>query len=135
MENYVREVFFILMASVVAVILIFIFWGNDSDIVLLETSDSEISIPAYKGVLGNASDVVEESIAKYYYEYCFKPAVGVNDGTDTQLGYSSKTPDYTCKIDTDGLSATSTRTSTSTYKVATYSASYTGYTQTEENYK
>lgn len=58
------------MGSTVALMLYFAFFG----------------IKDWRGVLFYASEVVESSISRYYYEYCYLPNIHMNDSIDESLG-------------------------------------------------
>lgn len=88
MSNLIKNVFFTLMAVIIAVILYFIFFGTTTrvDSTTYEIQDN------WKGALFYAAENVETSISRYYYMYCFLPTVQLNDRTDELLGYNSIKP-------------------------------------------
>lgn len=91
MNSFVKNAFFTIMACVVATVLYFIFfgWGNGDQFMSASgqlDSKTVTSNFRFKGVLFIAGETVEDSIARYYYEYCYLPNIHVNDGMDANLG-------------------------------------------------
>lgn len=70
MSSMVKNVFLTLMGSIVAVMLYGMFFG----------------VGEWNGALFYASKVVESSISRYYYEYCYLPNMHMNDSIDESLG-------------------------------------------------
>ena len=67
LHNTVRNVFFLIMAVVIAAILYFIFFGATNTV----SSETYEVQGGWKGLIGVASDSIEISVSRYYYNYCF----------------------------------------------------------------
>lgn len=129
MHKLVGNVFFLLMGVIAAVILYFVFFGSANDV---DSETYEVK-GGWKGVIGVASDGIETSIARYYYNYCYLPTIQGNDGTDALLGFTARVPNYSSEIETLGFKTTATNTTVS-YSLGTFSSSRSGYTKTELYY-
>lgn len=130
MHNLVKDVFMFLACVIAAAILYFLFFGSNG----VNVTSTTYSVDAnWRGVLSLASDQVETSISKYYYDYCFTPTIKGNDGTDELLGFTSNMPSYSSEIEYTGFETTA-KTSVSAKGYTTYSSSYAGYTNTKNNY-
>lgn len=129
MHSTVGKVFLLLMCVIVAAILYFLFFGTVSKV----TSETYEIQGGWKGVVGVASDGVETSIARYYYNYCYLPTIQGNDGTDALVGFNARVPKYSSETESRGFSTTATKT-TLGYSLGTFSSSISGYTGSEINY-
>lgn len=129
MHSTVGKVFILLMLVIAAAILYFIFFGTVDDV----KSETYEAKGGYKGVIGVASDTIETSIARYYYNYCFLPTIQGNDGTDAIIGFNSRKPNYSSEIENLGFSATGSKNSSSS-NLGTFSSSISGYTGSKSNY-
>lgn len=130
MTSTVRNVFFILMFAIIGAILYFIFFGTTNTV----TSETYEVQGGWKGVLGVASDSIEVSIARYYYNYCFLPTVNVNNATDTLLGFNSRDVKYSSEVESLGFNTTKTNT-VPTKGIASFHSEVSGWTQSDVNYE
>lgn len=103
MHETVGKVFLLLMLVIAAAILYFLFFGTVSNV----TSETYEISGGWKGVIGVASENIETSIARYYYNYCYLPTIQSNDKTDELLGYTSRTPTYSSEAEVSGVFTTS----------------------------
>lgn len=100
MSKLVKDVFFTLMAVILAAILYFILFGTAQKV---ESETYEVE-GNWRGALFYASETVESSISRYYYMYCFLPSIQLNDRTDELIGFKSFTPINT-SLDLNSTSA------------------------------
>ena len=80
MHNAIKEVFLLIMMTTLALVLYWVFFGQDST--------------GHKGVLYWLCYNLEAPIAQYYYNYCYLPNVHNSDYIDLELGvkmYHNKT--------------------------------------------
>ena len=91
MSKLIRNVFFTLMAVIIAAILYFILFGTEQRV----ESKTYTVEGNWRGALFYASETVETSISRYYYMYCFLPSIQLNDRTDYLVGFNSITPTNT----------------------------------------
>ena len=117
------------MAVVIAAILYFIFFGATNTV----SSETYEVQGGWKGLIGVASDSIEISVSRYYYNYCFLPTLTMNDSTDSLLGYDKRDVNYSSEIESEGFTTSITSTS-STKGLASYSSSYSGWSKSKVNY-
>lgn len=129
MHSTVGKVFFLLMGVIIGAILYFLFFGTVSDV---KSETYEVK-GGWKGVIGIASDSVETSIARYYYNYCYLPTIQGNDGTDALIGFTARVPKYSSETESKGFSTTVTK-STLGYSLGTFTSSMSGYNGSKVNY-
>ena len=73
-EKFVKNVFLMLMGTIVALLLYRAFFGQHSGGI------------EWKGALMFAAEAIEQPISRYYFEYCFLPNIHSTDAIDRQLG-------------------------------------------------
>ena len=85
----VKNVFLVLMYTVMAVILYLVFFGtkslNGNDLVGVQIG-TITQTQSWKGLIWFMAGAVENSTARYYYEYCFLPNIHNDDYVDEALG-------------------------------------------------
>ena len=129
MHSVVGKAFLVLMGAIIGAIFYFIFFGTVADV---KSETYEID-GGWKGVIGVASDSIETSVARYYYNYCYLPTIQGNDGTDAMIGFNARIPNYSSEVESRGFSTTATK-STLGYSLGTFSSSMSGYSGIEVNY-
>ena len=89
MNNTVKNVFLMLMGTVVAVVLYYIFFGSvnlaGDDLKDMSTGQQQLQGTEWMGLIHYMSASVELSMSRYYYEYCYLPAIHKNDALDVDL--------------------------------------------------
>ena len=98
MNNLVKNAFLVLMGAVVAFILYILLFGT-TDLNGNQMTEDKLTITGvgqvsqFKGALWYAAEAMEEPIAKYYYSYCFLPAMHKDDYVDEALGITVSNKD------------------------------------------
>lgn len=91
MNKLVKDVFVVIIAVTVAMILYLVLFGttslNGSKNDLVGTKTGNITqTQAWQGVLWYVAETVETPISRYYYQYCYLPNIHQNSGVDIALG-------------------------------------------------
>lgn len=98
-RTLVKNAFLLIMAVMIAMSLYYICFGQAST--------------GWRGLMFYSAEVVESSISRYYYEYCYLPNIHANDGLDEALG---------CHIGVSNIQSTGTELS-SGYDYVSYPSS------------
>ena len=98
MVNLTKNVFLMILGTVIAMILYFLFFGTPAGNI-----NGVIQWQEFRGMIYYTARLAETPIAKYYYEYSYIPNSHANDYIDDALGgHSTVTDIYNTPSDLSG---------------------------------